>query len=104
MRRSVEEVPDEWSLCMQEKHLKGEPMDKAKLTALHKRYRAIFTSLARDFPMRSCLHAVTLCFALVLLGGCSAKKDEAAVLIPVQAMFDGMAHRDAAAIKAPWLP
>jgi len=26
------------------------------------------------------------------------------VLSPIQAMFDGMAHRDAAAIKAPWLP
>jgi hypothetical protein len=29
---------------------------------------------------------------------------EQAVLAPIQAMFDGMAARDAAAIKAPWLP
>jgi Putative lumazine-binding len=27
-----------------------------------------------------------------------------AVLAPIHDMFDGMAHRDAAAIKAPWLP
>ena len=54
--------------------------------------------------MRSRLRLLLVCFLICLLGGCSAKKDEAAVLVPVQAMFDGMAHRDAAAIKAPWLP
>ena len=30
--------------------------------------------------------------------------DEQAVLVPINAMFDGMARRDAAAIKAPTLP
>jgi hypothetical protein len=54
--------------------------------------------------MRSRLHAVLVCFAIGLLGGCSAKQDRNAVLAPVQAMFDGMAHHDAASIKAPWLP
>jgi hypothetical protein len=34
----------------------------------------------------------------------AASPEEQAVLAPVQAMFDGMAHRDAAAIKAPLLP
>ncbi len=34
----------------------------------------------------------------------AATPEEQAVLAPVQAMFDGMAHRDAAAIKAPLLP
>ena len=53
---------------------------------------------------RSHLHAVIVCCAIGLLGGCTARQDEKAVLAPTQAMFDGMAHRDAAAIKAPWLP
>jgi hypothetical protein len=56
------------------------------------------------FPMQSRLNILVIYFAIGLLAGCSAKHDEKAVLIPVQAMFDGMAHRDAAAIKAPWLP
>jgi Putative lumazine-binding len=34
----------------------------------------------------------------------AATPDEQAVLTPVQAMFDGMAKRDAAAIKEPLLP
>jgi hypothetical protein len=34
----------------------------------------------------------------------AATPEEQAVLAPVQAMFDGMAHRDAAAIRAPLLP
>jgi hypothetical protein len=34
----------------------------------------------------------------------AATPEEQAVLAPVQAMFDGMAKRDAAAIKAPLLP
>jgi hypothetical protein len=54
--------------------------------------------------MRFRLRTMTAYFAVALLGGCSAKQSEVAVLTPVQAMFDGMAHRDAAAIKAPWLP
>jgi hypothetical protein len=33
----------------------------------------------------------------------AATPEEQAVLAPVHAMFDGMANRDAAAIKAPWL-
>src|ERR1700722_5810033 len=49
---------------------------------------------------RSHLHAVIVCFAIGLLGGCTARQDEKAVLAAVQAMFDGMAHRDAAAIRA----
>src|SRR5580658_3667916 len=53
---------------------------------------------------RSRICVLLVCFLIGLLGGCSPKKDESAVLVPVQAMFDGMAHRDAAAIKAPWLP
>jgi putative lumazine-binding protein len=58
----------------------------------------------RNIPTGSRLCVLVVCSLICLLGGCSAKKDEAAVLVPVQAMFDGMAHRDAAAIKAPWLP
>ncbi len=54
--------------------------------------------------MRSGVHVVIVCLAIGLLAGCSARKDDIAVLAPVQAMFDGMAHRDAAAIKATWLP
>jgi Putative lumazine-binding len=34
----------------------------------------------------------------------AAAPEERAVLAPVQAMFDGMSKRDAAAIKEPWLP
>ena len=34
----------------------------------------------------------------------AATPEEDAVLAPIHAMFDGMAHRDAAAIKAPALP
>jgi hypothetical protein len=34
----------------------------------------------------------------------AATPEEQAVLAPVQAMFDGMTKRDAAAIKEPWLP
>ena len=49
-------------------------------------------------------HAVIAYFAIGLLSGCSERKDEMAVLAPIHDMFDGMAHRDAAAIKAPWLP
>jgi hypothetical protein len=35
---------------------------------------------------------------------CAAKRDDQAVLAPINAMFDGMAKRDAAAIKMPSLP
>jgi len=57
-----------------------------------------------SIPRQSHLYILIACFVMVPLSGCSASKDDAAVLIPIQAMFDGMAHRDAAAIKAPWLP
>ncbi len=63
-----------------------------------------FPRLVGHLRMRSGLYAVTVCFALVLLGGCAARQNEMEVLAPVQAMFNGMAHRDAAAIKAPWVP
>jgi Putative lumazine-binding len=56
----------------------------------------------RSIPTQS--RILIVCLAVALLTGCSKSKDEAAVLVPIQAMFDGMAHRDAAAIKAPWLP
>src|ERR1700742_2549420 len=58
----------------------------------------------RSVPTQSLLCVLQVCLLISLLGGCSTKKNEAAVLVPIQAMFDGMAHRDAAAIKAPWLP
>ena len=57
-----------------------------------------------SIPRLSHLYILIACFVIVLLSSCSASKDDAAVLVPIQAMFDGMAHRDAAAIKAPWLP
>ena len=48
-----------------------------------------------------------LLLALALLASFTAHAatpEEQAVLAPVQAMFDGMAHRDSAAISAPLLP
>lgn len=55
------------------------------------------------------IHHQCLVFAItaVLMPTHSARAqtpDEQAVLAPVQAMFDGMAKRDATAIKAPTLP
>ena len=52
------------------------------------------------------LRVIALGLALGMLGGCSGRqiKSDKAVLVSLEAMFDGMAHRDAAAIKAPWLP
>jgi len=49
-------------------------------------------------------HAVIVCLAIGLLSGCSERKSEMAVLAPIHEMFDGMAHRNAAEIKASWLP
>jgi hypothetical protein len=55
------------------------------------------------------LHLI-LCFAGVMAAGLlntslyAAAPEEQAVLASVQAMFDGMAKRDAAAIKEPTLP
>ena len=42
--------------------------------------------------------------SLIALSIFAATSDEKTVLIPIQAMFDGMAKRDAAAIKASALP
>jgi hypothetical protein len=42
--------------------------------------------------------------ARVHAAGSAGETGEQAVLAPVHAMFDGMAARDAAAIKAPWIP
>jgi hypothetical protein len=58
----------------------------------------------RSVQTQSRRYVLMACFVIVVFGGCSASKDDAAVLVPIQAMFDGMAHRDAAAIEAPWLP
>lgn len=65
--------------------------------------RRVLQSL-RSIRTRSRLCVLQICSLILLTSGCAGRKDQAAVLIPVQAMFDGMAHRDAAAIKAPWLP
>ncbi|MFP5228328.1 MAG: nuclear transport factor 2 family protein [Acidobacteriota bacterium] len=45
-----------------------------------------------------------LLLLLAPLAAHAASPEERAVLAPVQALFDGMAHRDAAAIRAPLLP
>ena len=63
-----------------------------------------YTSVAGSLPRRLRFHVMAVCFAVGILGGCSGRQSETAVLAPVQAMFDGMAHRDAAAIKASWVP
>ena len=48
----------------------------------------------------------SLCVLLLFaaIAAHAATPEEQAVLAPVQAMFDGMAHRDAAAIRVPLLP
>jgi Putative lumazine-binding len=63
-----------------------------------------YTSLAGSLPRRLRSHVMAICFAVGIPVGCSGRQSETAVMAPVQAMFDGMAHRDAAAIKASWLP
>ena len=80
-------------------------MNRPEIT-VRKKHSATFryAFLAGSFPTRFWLYAVTAYFAVGLLGGCSARQSKTAVLVPVQAMFDGMARRDAAAIKAAWLP
>ena len=45
-----------------------------------------------------------LCLSALAVALRAATPEEEAVLAPIHAMFDGMAHRDAAAIKAPALP
>jgi hypothetical protein len=53
---------------------------------------------------RTCLSFLVLFALLAPLAAQAATPEEQAVLAPVQAMFDGMAHRDAAAIRVPLLP
>jgi hypothetical protein len=48
--------------------------------------------------------AGTIAMGLLVPSMRAATPDEQAVLVPINAMFDGMAQRDAAAIKAPTLP
>jgi hypothetical protein len=48
--------------------------------------------------------AGTIAMGLLVPSMRAATPDEQAVLVPINAMFDGMAKRDAAAIKAPTLP
>jgi hypothetical protein len=48
--------------------------------------------------------AGTIAMGLLTPSTRAATPDEQAVLVPINAMFDGMAKRDAAAIKAPTLP
>lgn len=56
-------------------------------------------------PLRTVLFvAGATTAALLSVSLYAATPEEQAVLAPVQAMFDGMANRDAAAIKAPWIP
>ena len=53
------------------------------------------------------LHATSLALALLAVSApilSAQSPDQKAVLAPVQAMFDGMAKRDAAAIKEPLMP
>ena len=47
---------------------------------------------------------VTIAMGLLTPSTRAATPDEQAVLVPINEMFDGMAKRDAAAIKAPTLP
>ena len=60
-----------------------------------------------DTPRRLPLCSLIACavvFGLLAPPLRAALSEEQAVLAPVQAMFDGMTKRDAAAIKAPLLP
>jgi len=50
------------------------------------------------------LAAVTIAACVHTPSMRAVTSDEQAVLVPINAMFDGMARRDAAAIKAPTLP
>src|ERR1700733_14664512 len=52
------------------------------------------------FRMLSLLVAGALASGLIVSSMFAATSDEKAVLVPIQAMFDGMAKRDAAEIKA----
>jgi hypothetical protein len=45
-----------------------------------------------------------LVLPILAISSSAAAQEEQSVIAPIQAMFDGMAKRDAAAIKAPLLP
>jgi Putative lumazine-binding len=45
-----------------------------------------------------------LVLPILAISSSAATQEEQSVIAPIQAMFDGMAKRDAAAIKAPLLP
>lgn len=55
-------------------------------------------------PTLAALTLLTALFPLALHAATPATADDQAVLAPIQAMFDGMSARDAAAIKKPTLP
>src|ERR1700738_3974050 len=56
-------------------------------------------------PAHRIFFAAAALFATLLTGSLNAATpEEQAVLAPIQAMFDGMTKRDAAAIKEPTLP
>jgi hypothetical protein len=56
-------------------------------------------------PAHRIFFAAAALFATLLTGSLNAATpEEQAVLAPIQALFDGMAKRDAAAIKEPTLP
>jgi hypothetical protein len=57
--------------------------------------------MSKSYP---CLLPLLLLSFAAPVAAPAATPEEQAVLAPVQAMFDGMAHRDAAAIRAPLLP
>jgi hypothetical protein len=63
-----------------------------------------YTRPGVSWPSRLRFHVIGLGLALATLCGCSGRQKDEAVLVPVRAMLDGMAHRDPVAIKAPWLP
>lgn len=61
-------------------------------------------SRLQSLTMTLRLTAAILCMSALAATLPAATPQEDAVLAPIHAMFDGMAHRDAAAIKAPALP
>ena len=73
------------------------PLQSQAMKLFHRSHLILFlaVSTAAGFLINS-LHAAT--------PSAEAAKDEQAVMAPINAMFDGMAKRDAAAIKKPLLP
>jgi hypothetical protein len=66
----------------------------------------VFAARHPSYRLKSNLMTRLLLLAAALLAAplSAQTPEEQAVLAPVQAMFDGMSHRDAAAIKDPLLP